>query len=115
MDWDIFEKVKGIRKRKEKYSKIKHRNPIFFFRLVNVTIPPSHSASGEYNYSASEGAGSSGGVVEGLRPWTRYQLVVRAVNAYGRGPPSGPVVVQTREDGEGRMALMLCSFDIVKK
>ncbi|XP_063840538.1 cell adhesion molecule Dscam2-like [Scylla paramamosain] len=55
---------------------------------------------GGYNFSLV-GVGSSVGgreVVNGLRAWVQYAVVVRAYNSHGAGPLSQPVVVRTLED-----------------
>ena len=39
-------------------------------------------------------------VVSRLRKFTKYEIVIQAVNQYGEGPLSRPSVGQTQEDGE---------------
>ncbi|KAK8403945.1 hypothetical protein O3P69_000181 [Scylla paramamosain] len=61
-----------------------------------------HDMGGEGGYNFSlVGVGSSVGgreVVNGLRAWVQYAVVVRAYNSHGAGPLSQPVVVRTLED-----------------
>ena len=35
-----------------------------------------------------------------LRKFTKYEIVIQAVNQYGEGPLSRPSVGQTKEDGK---------------
>ena len=39
-------------------------------------------------------------VVSRLRKFTKYEIVIQAVNQYGEGPLSRPSVGQTQEDGK---------------
>ncbi|WP_426749703.1 FG-GAP-like repeat-containing protein [Myxococcus sp. Y35] len=53
------------------------------------------------SYQRSVQAAGSSGVVTGLSPDTEYQVVVRAVNGVGMGPPSAPHAARTRCDRIG--------------
>lgn len=37
--------------------------------------------------------------VEGLSPWSQYQVEIQAYNSIGAGPWSGPVAAQTAQSG----------------
>ena len=39
-------------------------------------------------------------IVSRLRKFTKYEIVIQAVNQYGEGPLSRPSVGQTKEDGK---------------
>ena len=39
-------------------------------------------------------------IVSRLRKFTKYEIVIQAVNQYGEGPLSRPSVGQTQEDGK---------------
>jgi len=59
-----------------------------------------------YNFSAVSGDGEEGGGelrLTGLRPYTRYTLVVQAYNQVGPGPLCEPLLTQTLEDGDYRV------------
>ncbi|MFY1828411.1 FG-GAP-like repeat-containing protein [Myxococcus fulvus] len=51
--------------------------------------------------SRSQTATGTGVQFTGLTPETEYQVVVRAVNAVGMGPPSAPILSKTRCDNLG--------------
>lgn len=56
-----------------------------------------------YNFSSVSGDGEEGGGelrLTGLRPYTRYTLVVQAYNQVGPGPLCEPLLTQTLEDGD---------------
>lgn len=62
-----------------------------------------------YNYSSVSGDGEEGGGelrLTGLRPYTRYTLVVQAYNQVGPGPLCEPLLTQTLEDGDYRTSLI---------
>ena len=44
--------------------------------------------------------GGSRFVIRRLRKYTKYEIVVQAVNTFGEGPLSIPSVGQTQEDGK---------------
>ena len=52
-----------------------------------------------------ESPGNSGSrfIIRRLRKYTKYEIVVQAVNTFGEGPLSIPSIGQTQEDGK-------CSF-----
>lgn len=43
--------------------------------------------------------GASEATVEGLNPWTQYQVQIQAYNSIGPGPWSNTVAVRTAESG----------------
>ncbi|CAL7944958.1 unnamed protein product [Xylocopa violacea] len=67
----------------------------------NVGYRETSSANPSYNFSSVSGDGEEGGAelrLTGLRPYTKYTLVVQAYNQVGSGPLSEPSVTQTLED-----------------
>ncbi|CAG0917896.1 unnamed protein product, partial [Notodromas monacha] len=52
--------------------------------------------------------------LDGLSPYTQYQVVVRAVTSKGPGPHSTPVAVETYEEGE-RSYLSLSNFANIRQ
>ncbi len=44
--------------------------------------------------------GGSRFVIRRLRKYTKYEIVVQAVNTFGEGPLSIPSIGQTKEDGK---------------
>ncbi|XP_026827389.1 Down syndrome cell adhesion molecule-like protein Dscam2 isoform X4 [Ooceraea biroi] len=67
----------------------------------NVGYRETSSNNLSYNFSAVSGDGEEGGGelrLTGLRPYTRYTLVVQAYNQIGPGPLSEPLLTQTLED-----------------
>ena len=44
-------------------------------------------------------------IVSRLRKFTKYEIVIQAVNQHGEGPLSRPSVGQTKEDGKPRKTL----------
>ena len=44
--------------------------------------------------------GGSRFVIRRLRKYTKYEIVVQAVNTFGEGPLSIPSIGQTQEDGK---------------
>lgn len=53
----------------------------------------------KYDYDS----GSSQFVITRLRKYTKYEIVVQAINPYGEGPLSRPSIGQTQEDSELRI------------
>ena len=47
-------------------------------------------------------------VVSRLRKFTKYEIVIQAVNQYGEGPLSRPSVGQTQEDGKFFWNILRC-------
>ncbi|CAB0034504.1 unnamed protein product [Trichogramma brassicae] len=69
----------------------------------NVGYRESSASSPSFNFTSVPGDGEEGGAelrLAGLRPFTRYSLVVQAYNQVGSGPLSEPLTTQTLEDGE---------------
>ncbi|XP_076663880.1 Down syndrome cell adhesion molecule 2 isoform X7 [Andrena cerasifolii] len=67
----------------------------------NVGYRETSSANPSYNFSSVSGDGEEGGAelrLSGLRPYTKYTLVVQAYNQVGSGPLSEPLLTQTLED-----------------
>ncbi|XP_053978097.1 cell adhesion molecule Dscam2-like isoform X4 [Hylaeus volcanicus] len=67
----------------------------------NVGYRETSSANPSYNFSSVSGDGDEGGAelrLVGLRPYTKYTLVVQAYNQVGSGPLSEPLLTQTLED-----------------
>ncbi|XP_076388381.1 Down syndrome cell adhesion molecule 2 isoform X2 [Megachile rotundata] len=67
----------------------------------NVGYRETSSANPSYNFSSVSGDGEEGGAelrLTGLRPYTKYTLVVQAYNQVGSGPLSEPLLTQTLED-----------------
>ncbi|XP_011638391.1 Down syndrome cell adhesion molecule-like protein Dscam2 isoform X6 [Pogonomyrmex barbatus] len=67
----------------------------------NVGYKETSSNNPAYNFSSVSGDGEEGGGelrLTGLRPYTRYTLVVRAYNQVGPGPLCEPLITQTLED-----------------
>ncbi|XP_043507614.1 Down syndrome cell adhesion molecule-like protein Dscam2 isoform X5 [Frieseomelitta varia] len=67
----------------------------------NVGYRETSSANPSYNFSSVSGDGEEGGAelrLTGLRPYTKYTLVVQAYNQVGSGPLSEPLLTQTMED-----------------
>ncbi|XP_076179317.1 Down syndrome cell adhesion molecule 2 [Ptiloglossa arizonensis] len=67
----------------------------------NVGYRETNSANPSYNFSSVSGDGEEGGAelrLTGLRPYTKYTLVVQAYNQVGSGPLSEPLLTQTLED-----------------
>ncbi|XP_043583329.1 Down syndrome cell adhesion molecule-like protein Dscam2 isoform X2 [Bombus pyrosoma] len=67
----------------------------------NVGYRETSSANPSYNFSSVSGDGEEGGAelrLTGLRPYTKYTLVVQAYNQVGSGPLSEPLFTQTMED-----------------
>ena len=54
----------------------------------------------EDDADSSSYSSSSVFVVSRLRKFTKYEIVIQAVNQYGEGPLSRPSVGQTQEDGK---------------
>ena len=50
-------------------------------------------------------------VVSRLRKFTKYEIVIQAVNQYGEGPLSRPSVGQTQEDGKFFWNILRCIFN----
>ena len=72
-------------------------------RGFNVGYRESTSGNPNYNFTSVIGDGEEGGGelrLMGLRPYTRYTIVVQAYNQVGSGPLSDPMPTQTLEDGE---------------
>lgn len=56
-----------------------------------------------------EGAGeSSEAAIEGLNPWTQYQLQIQAYNFIGPGPWSSTIAAHTAESGTNRDVVYSC-------
>lgn len=69
----------------------------------NIITFVRSSVNPPYNFTSVTGDAEEGGGelhLTGLRPYTRYTLVVQAYNQVGPGPLSEPLSVQTLEDGE---------------
>ncbi|XP_017789057.1 PREDICTED: Down syndrome cell adhesion molecule-like protein Dscam2 [Habropoda laboriosa] len=67
----------------------------------NVGYRETSSVNLSYNFSSVSGDGEEGGAelrLTGLRPYTKYTLVVQAYNQVGSGPLSEPLLTQTLED-----------------
>ncbi|XP_015430998.1 PREDICTED: Down syndrome cell adhesion molecule-like protein Dscam2 [Dufourea novaeangliae] len=67
----------------------------------NVGYRETSSTNPSYNFSSVSGDGEEGGAelrLTGLRPYTKYTLVVQAYNQVGSGPLSEPLLMQTLED-----------------
>ncbi|XP_014603246.1 PREDICTED: Down syndrome cell adhesion molecule-like protein Dscam2 isoform X9 [Polistes canadensis] len=67
----------------------------------NVGYRETSSGNPSYNFTSVSGDGEEGGGelrLTGLRPYTRYSLVVQAYNQVGSGPLSEPLLTQTLED-----------------
>ncbi|XP_006558173.1 dscam family member AbsCAM isoform X3 [Apis mellifera] len=67
----------------------------------NVGYRETSSSNPSYNFSSVSGDGEEGGAelrLTGLRPYTKYTLVVQAYNQVGSGPLSEPLLTQTMED-----------------
>ncbi|XP_070166191.1 dscam family member AbsCAM isoform X4 [Polyergus mexicanus] len=67
----------------------------------NVGYKETSSNNPSYNFSSVSGDGEEGGGelrLTGLRPYTRYTLVVQAYNQVGPGPLCEPLLTQTLED-----------------
>ncbi|XP_076288258.1 Down syndrome cell adhesion molecule 2 isoform X4 [Lasioglossum baleicum] len=67
----------------------------------NVGYRETSSSNPSYNFSSVSGDGEEGGAelrLTGLRPYTKYTLVVQAFNQVGSGPLSEPLLTQTLED-----------------
>ncbi|XP_076618298.1 Down syndrome cell adhesion molecule 2 isoform X3 [Colletes latitarsis] len=67
----------------------------------NVGYRETSSANPSYNFSSVSSDGDEGGAelrLTGLRPYTKYTLVVQAYNQVGSGPLSEPLLTQTLED-----------------
>ncbi|XP_043473238.1 Down syndrome cell adhesion molecule-like protein Dscam2 isoform X4 [Leptopilina heterotoma] len=67
----------------------------------NVGYRETSSGNPSYNFTSVSGDGEEGGGelrLSGLRPYTRYTLVVQAYNQVGSGPLSEPLTSQTLED-----------------
>ncbi|XP_023316145.1 Down syndrome cell adhesion molecule-like protein Dscam2 [Trichogramma pretiosum] len=70
----------------------------------NVGYRESSASSPSFNFTSVPGDGEEGGAelrLAGLRPFTRYSLVVQAYNQVGSGPLSEPLTTQTLEDVPG--------------
>lgn len=79
-----------------KYVKLKFRTPLRYQSSFSSSNP-------SYNFSSVSGDGEEGGAelrLTGLRPYTKYTLVVQAYNQVGSGPLSEPLLTQTMEDGK---------------
>ncbi len=64
---------------------------------------------GEDRTEVVEGAGRiSEATVEGLNPWSQYQLQIQAYNSIGPGPWSNTVAVHTAESGTNTDLLKSC-------
>lgn len=87
----------------------------FQYKTVDLLQPGSvHPPSGPGTSIAAEPTGEApsptaaptggfaGGRVRlnGLRPFTHYQLIVQAFNSIGAGPRSDPITAATAEDGK---------------
>ncbi|XP_017758310.1 PREDICTED: Down syndrome cell adhesion molecule-like protein Dscam2 isoform X6 [Eufriesea mexicana] len=67
----------------------------------NVGYRETSSSNPSYNFSSVSGDGEEGGAelrLTGLRPYTKYTLVVQAYNQVGSGPFSELLLTQTMED-----------------
>ncbi|XP_066599034.1 cell adhesion molecule Dscam2 isoform X3 [Prorops nasuta] len=67
----------------------------------NVGYRETSSGNPSYNFTSVSGDGEEGGGelrLSGLRPYTRYTMVVQAYNQVGSGPLSEPLLTQTLED-----------------
>ncbi|XP_020291121.1 Down syndrome cell adhesion molecule-like protein Dscam2 isoform X2 [Pseudomyrmex gracilis] len=67
----------------------------------NVGYRETSSNNPSYNFTSVSGDGEEGGGelrLTGLRPYTRYTLVVQAYNQVGPGPICEPLLTQTLED-----------------
>ncbi|KAG7203545.1 hypothetical protein KM043_013595 [Ampulex compressa] len=67
----------------------------------NVGYRETSSGNPSYNFTSVTGDGDEGGGefrLTGLRPYTKYSLVVQAYNQVGFGPLSEPLPTQTLED-----------------
>ncbi|XP_078052119.1 Down syndrome cell adhesion molecule 2 [Augochlora pura] len=67
----------------------------------NVGYRETSSSNPSYNFSSVSGDGEEGGAelrLTGLRPYTKYTLVVQAYNQVGSGPLSDSLLTQTLED-----------------
>ncbi|XP_033224907.1 Down syndrome cell adhesion molecule-like protein Dscam2 [Belonocnema kinseyi] len=67
----------------------------------NIGYRETSSGNPSYNFTSVSGDGEEGGGelrLSGLRPYTRYTLVVQAYNQVGSGPLSEPLATQTLED-----------------
>lgn len=54
-----------------------------------------------YNFTTVGGGGAeTQTTVTGLRPFTRYSVILQAFNSKGAGPPSDPVLGFTQQDSE---------------
>ncbi|XP_044016886.1 Down syndrome cell adhesion molecule-like protein Dscam2 isoform X3 [Aphidius gifuensis] len=71
----------------------------------NVGFRESSGGNPSYNFTSVPGDGEEGGGdlhLMGLRPYTRYTIVVQAYNQVGSGPLSEPLPTQTLEDVPSR-------------
>ena len=66
--------------------------------------------NGEDGEGSSTYSTSSVFLVSRLRKFTKYEIVIQAVNQYGEGPLSRPSVGQTQEDGNVLSMQLLCFF-----
>ena len=64
------------------------------YRFVDVDKWDNEDEADGATYS------SSVFIVSRLRKFTKYEIVIQAVNQYGEGPLSRPSVGQTQEDGK---------------
>lgn len=55
------------------------------------------------------GGGTREATVEGLSPWTKYEVQIQAFNSIGPGPWSSTVTGQTAESGAFTDLFLLCS------
>ncbi|XP_011496238.1 PREDICTED: Down syndrome cell adhesion molecule-like protein Dscam2 [Ceratosolen solmsi marchali] len=70
----------------------------------NVGYRETGSANPSFNFTSVSGDGDEGGAEQrltGLRPYTRYTLIVQAYNQVGSGPLSDLLTTQTLEDVPG--------------
>lgn len=75
----------------------------FHTMLIFISLFNYSSGNLSYNYTSVSGDGEEGGGelrLTGLRPYSRYSLVVQAYNQVGPGPLSEALTAQTLEDGK---------------
>ena len=54
--------------------------------------------------------GTSVTTIEGLNPWTQYQIQIQAYNSIGPGPWSNTVAALTAESGTNTNLILSCSL-----
>ena len=84
-------------------SKLSNKPPLHFFVPGHPTLTVVSYSSPNYRFVdvdklEYDGDGSRS-LIRRLRKFTKYEIVIQAVNTFGEGPLSIPSIGQTKEDG----------------